>query len=28
MPDVEIISIDLISAMNDTGYMLYGITCL
>ncbi len=27
-PDVEIRSIDLISAMNDTGYMLYGVTCL
>jgi hypothetical protein len=28
MPKVEILSIDLISSMNDTGYMLYGITCL
>ena len=28
LPDVEIISIDLVSSMNDTGYMLYGITCL
>jgi hypothetical protein len=28
LPDVEIISIDMISLMNDTGYMLYGITCL
>jgi len=28
MPNVEIMSIDVISAMNDTGYMLYGITCL
>ncbi|MFH0756828.1 MAG: hypothetical protein V2B15_06050 [Bacteroidota bacterium] len=28
MPDVEILSIDLVSAMNDTGYMLFGITCL
>lgn len=28
MPTVEISSIDLISSMNDTGYMLYGITCL
>lgn len=28
MPEVEISSIDLISSMNDTGYMLYGITCL
>ncbi len=28
LPEVKIISIDLDSAMNDTGYMLYGITCL
>ena len=28
LPGVEIISIDMISLMNDTGYMLYGITCL
>ena len=28
LPEVEITSIDLISSMNDTGYMLYGITCL
>ncbi|HER08692.1 MAG TPA: hypothetical protein ENO20_07250 [Bacteroides sp.] len=28
MPEVEITSIDLVSSMNDTGYMLYGITCL
>ncbi len=28
LPEVEILSIDLISSMNDTGYMLYGITCL
>jgi len=28
MPEVEIKSIDLISAMNETGYMLFGITCL
>jgi len=28
VPDVEITAIDLISSMNDTGYMLYGITCL
>jgi hypothetical protein len=28
IPNIEISSIDLISAMNDTGYMLYGITCL
>ena len=28
LPEVEISSIDLISSMNDTGYMLYGITCL
>jgi len=28
LPDVEITSIDLVSTMNDTGYMLYGITCL
>jgi len=28
IPDVEITSIDLVSSMNDTGYMLYGITCL
>jgi len=28
MPEVEIATIDLISSMNDTGYMLYGITCL
>ncbi len=27
-PDIEIKSIDLISSMNDTGYMLYAITCL
>ena len=27
MPEVKITSIDLISAMNNTGYMLYGITC-
>jgi hypothetical protein len=28
LPEVEIKSIDLVSAMNNTGYMLYGITCL
>jgi hypothetical protein len=28
MPELEIASIDLISSMNTTGYMLYGITCL
>jgi hypothetical protein len=28
MPDVEISTLDLVSAMNNTGYMLYGITCL
>jgi hypothetical protein len=28
LPEVEITSIDLVSSMNDTGYMLYGITCL
>ena len=28
MPGVKIKSIDLISAMNETGYMLFGITCL
>lgn len=28
MPEIEIKSIDLISSMNDTGYMLYAITCL
>jgi len=28
MPEVEIASVDLVSSMNDTGYMLYGITCL
>jgi hypothetical protein len=28
LPEIEITSIDLISSMNDTGYMLYGITCL
>jgi hypothetical protein len=27
LPDVKIDSIDLISAMNETGYMLYGVTC-
>lgn len=27
-PDVKITSIDLISSMSDTGYMLYGLTCL
>jgi len=28
LPEVEITMVDLISSMNDTGYMLYGITCL
>ena len=28
LPDLEITSIDLISSMNDTGYMLFGVTCL
>jgi len=28
LPELKIASIDLISAMNDTGYMLFGITCL
>jgi hypothetical protein len=28
MPNVEIPSIDMISSMNDTGYMLFGVTCL
>lgn len=28
LPELEIISIDLISSMNDTGYMLFGLTCL
>jgi hypothetical protein len=28
LPEVEIESIDLISAMNNTGYMLLGITCI
>ena len=28
MPELEIASIDLISTMIETGYMLYGITCL
>jgi len=28
LPNVEITSIDLVSSMNDTGYMLYGISCL
>ena len=27
VPEVEIAAIDLISTMNDAGYMLYGITC-
>ena len=28
LPEIEITSIDLISSMNDTGYMLFGISCL
>jgi len=28
LPNLEITSIDLVSSMNDTGYMLYGISCL
>jgi hypothetical protein len=28
LPEVEILSVDLISSMNNTGYMLYAITCL
>jgi len=28
LPGIEITSIDLVSSMNDTGYMLYGISCL
>ncbi|MEX2409796.1 MAG: hypothetical protein WD607_00250 [Candidatus Paceibacterota bacterium] len=28
LPDVEIKSIDLVSSMNDSGYMLYALTCL
>ena len=28
LPEIEITSVDLVSSMNDTGYMLFGITCL
>jgi hypothetical protein len=28
LPEIEISTVDLISSMNETGYMLYGITCL